>query len=64
MKTRNEGTGIVGWPIDPATGERLELQEHEHFHVCLACGQSVDRRDFGQVIHHEQPDHKPLQADA
>ena len=32
----------------------------DHFYRCEACGQMVDRRDLGQVLHHEKPDHKPL----
>ncbi|MES0074949.1 hypothetical protein, partial [Mesorhizobium sp. M0058] len=27
------------------------------------CGQRVDRRDFRQVMGHEQPDHEPLELD-
>ena len=33
----------------------------EHFYVYKQCGQAVDKRDAGQVIHHEKPDHHPLQ---
>jgi hypothetical protein len=64
MQTNNEGTGIIGRAIDPETGEYLELEEHEHFYVCAACGQAVDKRDLGQVFHHEEQGHKPLQLDA
>lgn len=64
MKTDNSATGIIGIRIDPKTGKPLELEEHEHFYVCAACGQAVDRRDLGQVFHHEDADHEPQQLDA
>ncbi|MER8550843.1 hypothetical protein NKH69_09000 [Mesorhizobium sp. M0976] len=36
---------------------------HDHFHTCPICGQQVDRRDFRQVMWHEQADHEPLELD-
>lgn len=59
MKTDNAATGIVGTRIggEPAS-------EAEHFYVCKASGQAVDKRDLGQVFHHELGDHKPLPRDA
>jgi hypothetical protein len=33
----------------------------DRFYVCPVCGQEVDRRDKGQVMWHEQPDHEPLE---
>ena len=35
--------------------------EAEHFYVCKACGQSVDMRNLGDVLHHEGPGHEPLE---
>lgn len=64
MQTDNAATGIFGIPIDPVTGKPLELEEHEHFYTCAACGQLVDKRDLGQVFHHEEIGHEPLQLDA
>ena len=32
----------------------------DHLYRCPACGQTVDRRQLGQVLHHDIPDHKPL----
>lgn len=64
MKTDNIATGIIGVAIDPETGKPLELEEHEHFYVCAACGQAVDMRDLGQVFHHEDVGHKPLNLDS
>jgi hypothetical protein len=64
MQTNNEATGIFGVPIDPETGTPLELEEHEHFYVCAACGQAVDKRDLGQVFHHEEAGHASLNLDA
>jgi hypothetical protein len=64
VKTNNTATGIYGIAINPDTGEPLSLEEHEHFYVCRACGQAVDMRDLGQVFHHEDAGHEPLQLDA
>lgn len=64
MKTNNAATGIMGVAIDPKTREPLELEEHEHFYVCAACGQAVDIRNLGQVLHHEGGEHEPLKLDA
>jgi hypothetical protein len=44
-------------------GHRLGLQpsnEADHFYRCPRCGQPVDKRDLGQVLHHEEKGHKPL----
>lgn len=64
MKTSNEATGIFGILVDSETGEPIEVPEQDHFYVCKDCGQAVDRRDLGQVFHHEEPEHQPLQLDA
>jgi hypothetical protein len=32
----------------------------ELFYLCPHCGQAVDKRYLGEVIHHDMPDHKPL----
>lgn len=58
MKTDNIATGIIGHRVG---GEPAD--EAEHFHVCRACGQAVDRRDLGQVFHHEVDGHEPLETD-
>lgn len=34
--------------------------EFEHFYTCKKCGQAVDKRDLGQVFHHELPNHQPI----
>jgi hypothetical protein len=46
---------IIGYRMggEPAT-------ESEHFYTCNRCGQAVDKRDLGQVFHHEVPNHQPL----
>lgn len=64
MKTDNLATGLIGIRIDPKTKKPLELEEYEHFYVCAACGQAVDKRDLGQVFHHEDAGHEPLQLNA
>ncbi len=35
----------------------------EHIEVCARCGQTFDRRILHQVIHHDQPEHKPTEPD-
>lgn len=32
----------------------------EHFITCRICGQAVDVRNLGDVLHHEDPEHAPL----
>lgn len=59
MRTDNAGTGIVGTRMDKEVTD-----EREHFYTCDDCGQAVDMRDLGQVIHHEEPGHDPLALDA
>ena len=34
--------------------------EAGYFYRCPECGQAVDERDLGQVLHHEEPGHEPL----
>lgn len=34
--------------------------ECEHFYLCPACGQAVDCRRLGDVLHHDQPRHSRL----
>jgi hypothetical protein len=34
--------------------------EAEHFYICQACGEAVDMRRLGDVLHHQQPGHEPL----
>lgn len=34
--------------------------EAEHFYACPACGQMVDMRRLGDVLHHEEPGHERL----
>lgn len=36
------------------------IDEARHFFRCPTCGQIVDKRDLGQVIHHEESGHLPL----
>ncbi len=45
---------IPGIPLDPV------LDEADHFYVCQACGQAVDMRRLGDVLHHEDDDHGPI----
>jgi len=59
-----EATWIFGAPIDPGTGKPIEVDEHEHLYACAECGQAVDMRGLGQVFHHEEAGHAPLDLDA
>ena len=57
-RTNNAGSGIMGTRID-----KIITDEAEHFYVCSDCGQAVDKRDLGEVFHHEEPDHERLSED-
>lgn len=59
MKTNNPANGIRGVLIGAEPAD-----ERDHFYTCVACGQSVDKRDLGEVFHHEEPNHEPLRRDA
>lgn len=37
--------------------------ESAHFSVCRACGQAVDCRRLGDVLHHDSEGHKPIPVD-
>ncbi len=58
-KVTNNADGIIGHRVggDPDN-------EMENFYECKSCGQSVDMRDLGQVFHHEEKGHKPIDFDA
>jgi hypothetical protein len=57
-KINNPGKGIKGIRLG---GEPKD--ESEHFYACAECGQLVDRRDLGQVLHHEDKGHDPHEDD-
>lgn len=38
----------------------FDLIEVRHFYTCQACGQVVDKRRLGDVLHHEERGHGPL----
>ncbi|WMT92642.1 hypothetical protein [Pelagibacterium sp. H642] len=48
------GKAIIGSARDQADDEQ------SHFYTCPACGQMVDMRDLGAVLHHEDEGHDPL----
>lgn len=58
-KVNNEYAGIRGTPVDD-NGNPIDIPEGEHFYKCSACGQAVDKCDLGQVFHHEERGHEPL----
>lgn len=45
-----------GVPMQPVKNER------DHFYTCRGCGQRVDMRRLGDVFHHEEPGHRPIEA--
>ncbi|ESW95580.1 hypothetical protein X769_27920 [Mesorhizobium sp. LSJC268A00] len=45
----------------PIPGKPHQPQDCDE--ACPICGQQVDKRDFRQVMWHEQPDHDPLELD-
>jgi hypothetical protein len=54
-RTNNPASGIVGERVGDAPASEVD-----HFYRCPHCGQAVDKRDLGQVFHHEQPGHERL----
>lgn len=34
--------------------------EREHFYTCVICGQSVDVRRLGDLLHHLEAGHEPI----
>lgn len=50
--------------LNKLKGDFSDLEdETEHFYVCPTCGQALDMRQLGDVMHHEAPghDHLPVQ---
>ena len=41
--------------VDPPSDD-----EADHFYRCPVCGQAVDCRRLGDVLHHEEEGHEPL----
>ena len=53
-------------PFEESNPERSSAEESavsqptsEHFYLCASCRQAVDKRDLGQVLHHEVPRPQP-----
>jgi hypothetical protein len=46
--------------LNQAPVEAPDVAEAKHFYECPVCGQRVDRRCLGDVLHHEQPEHERL----
>jgi hypothetical protein len=44
----------------PAVPMAEVADEAAHFHLCPGCGQAVDQRKLGDVIHHMTRGHAPL----
>jgi hypothetical protein len=62
-RAKDPFAGIQGVRID-RHGRLIAVEEREHFYVCPACGQAVDKRDLGEVFHHEEPSHERLPENA
>jgi len=58
-KITNAAVGITGRIV----GDEPD-NEADHFYICAECGQAIDKRDLGQVFHHEEPGHDPHDIDA
>ena len=58
-KITNAAKGILGKTVGGEPADELD-----NFYTCPACGQSVDMRDLGQVFHHEERGHEPVDSDA
>ncbi len=54
-KVINAAKGIIGRII--GTEPKNEIC---HYYICAICGQTVDKRDLGQVFHHEEVGHEPI----
>ena len=60
-------TGMVGVRVKKVKDKWVPDEpenELDNFYTCGICGQSVDRRDLGQVFYHEDADHEPIPFDA
>ena len=40
--------------------ESEPVERSIHFYTCRACGQAVDMRRLGDLIHHEHAGHEPI----
>jgi hypothetical protein len=62
LKQRSRGRNAAASISGRRKGNRVA--EREHFYICDECGQSVDKRDLGEVFHHEEPGHEGPPDDA
>jgi hypothetical protein len=60
QRDREELNAIRSMKGRPDAPELEPSDEAEHFYVCKACGQAVDKRRLGDVFHHEEAGHEPL----
>lgn len=63
-KITNIAKGIKGERTIKLRDIGIPENELNHFYTCAACGQSVDMRDLGQVFHHEENGHEPVDMDS
>ncbi|MET3579859.1 hypothetical protein ABID19_002890 [Mesorhizobium robiniae] len=54
-RTNEEGTGFKGRDHDQPI--KSEAQYLEHYPIC---GQDLNMRDLGPVLHHAKSEHQPL----
>lgn len=53
----------IGMTLDELNSLRVtapEGDERENFYMCPDCGQAVDFRRLGDVLHHDEPGHSRL----
>lgn len=59
IKVTNAAKGIKGQRVGGPSKNELG-----DYYTCAECGQSVFMGDLGEVLHHEEPGHKPLTRQA
>jgi hypothetical protein len=64
MIDRDELNAFLAAKGSPDGLEPEPEDEANHFYICKACGQAVDKRRLGDVFHHEELGHEPIPADS
>jgi hypothetical protein len=57
-------SSLSGGTSAPASGPHAggPVPQNLATYECPVCGQAVDRRHLGEVLHHEVPHHRPIPA--
>jgi hypothetical protein len=64
MMEREELNALRSAKDGPNGPEPEPENEADHFYICKACGQAVDKRRLGDVFHHEEAGHEPIPTNA